>query len=102
MAYISYYSGVINPFDTQSLKQNKQTMTISIDLKLFATLQQISPQASGAHVVETGTRVRTLVRELGIPETKAKLIFINSVKVSLDAVLKDGDRLGIFPPVGGG
>ncbi len=56
-------------------------MTISIDLKLFATLQKFAPQASGAHVVETGTRVCTLVRELGIPETKAKLIFINSVKV---------------------
>ena len=77
-------------------------MTISIDLKLFATLQKFAPQASGAHEVETGTRVRTLVRELGIPEAKAKLIFINSVKAGLGSVLKDGDRLGIFPPVGGG
>jgi molybdopterin synthase sulfur carrier subunit len=77
-------------------------MTISIDLKLFATLQKFAPQASGAHVVEAGTRVRDLVQQLGIPETKAKLIFINSFKVTLDSVLKDGDRLGIFPPVGGG
>jgi molybdopterin converting factor small subunit len=53
-------------------------------------------------VVEAGTRVRDLVQQLGIPETKAKLIFINSFKVTLDSVLKDGDRLGIFPPVGGG
>ena len=77
-------------------------MTISIDLKLFATLQKFSPQALGAHVIEPGTSVRALVQQLGIPEKKAKLIFINSFKVTLDSVLKDGDRLGIFPPVGGG
>jgi sulfur-carrier protein len=77
-------------------------MTISIDLKLFATLQKFAPQASGAHVVEAGTSVRDLVQQLGIPETKAKLIFINSFKATLDSILKDGDRLGIFPPVGGG
>jgi len=77
-------------------------MTITIDLKLFATLQKFAPHASGAHMVEAGTSVRNLVRELGIPETKARLIFINSFKVTLDTVLKDGDRLGIFPPVGGG
>jgi molybdopterin converting factor small subunit len=46
--------------------------------------------------------VRDLVQQLGIPEIKAKLIFINSVKATLDSVLEDGDRLGIFPPVGGG
>jgi len=77
-------------------------MTISIDLKLFATLQKFTPPDSNVHVVKAGTRVRTLVRQLGIPEAKAKLIFINGIKVSLDSVLKDGDRLGIFPPVGGG
>jgi sulfur-carrier protein len=77
-------------------------MTITIDLKLFATLQKFTPPASNVHVVEAGTRVRTLVQQLGIPEAKAKLIFINGIKVTLDTVLNDGDRLGIFPPVGGG
>ena len=77
-------------------------MTISIDLKLFATLQAFKPQTSGAHVLESETSVRTLVQQLGIPEIKAKLIFINGIKVSLDSIVKDGDRLGIFPPVGGG
>jgi len=77
-------------------------MPISIDLKLFATLQKFAPQSQGAYVIEAGTSVRTLVQQLGIPKIKARLIFINNVKVSLDSVLKDGDRVGIFPPVGGG
>ena len=77
-------------------------MKISIELKLFATLQEFAPHASSTQLLEAGTDVRTLVQQLGIPEKKAKLIFINSRKVTLDSVLKDGDRLGIFPPVGGG
>lgn len=77
-------------------------MPISVDVKLFATLQEAAPRASGSRVVEEGTSVRTLVRRLGIPEMKAKLIFINGIKGTLDSVLRDGDRLGIFPPVGGG
>ena len=41
-------------------------------------------------------------RDLKIPEKDAKLIFINSVRKDRDTLLQDGDRLGIFPPVGGG
>jgi len=78
------------------------TMTMTIDLRLFATLQQFEPPSSPAFNIEPGTCVRTLVRDLGIPEIKAKLIFINGIKRDLDYVLKDGDRVGIFPPVGGG
>jgi molybdopterin converting factor small subunit len=29
-------------------------------------------------------------------------VFVNGAAVSLDAALSDGDRVGIFPPVGGG
>ncbi len=77
-------------------------MTITIDLRLFATLQQFKPHSSHAYKINAGTPVRMLVQQLGIPEIKAKLIFINGVKGDLDTVLKDGDRVGIFPPVGGG
>jgi len=77
-------------------------MTITIDLRLFATLQKFSPPGAGAYEIEAGASVATLVRLLGIPEIKAKLIFINGVKCTLSSELKDGDRVGIFPPVGGG
>jgi len=75
---------------------------MTIDLRLFATLQQFEPPSSHAYQIEMGISVRTLVQQLGIPEIKAKLIFINGVKADLDYVLQDGDRVGIFPPVGGG
>ena len=77
-------------------------MTLTIDLRLFATLQQFQPPSSHAFQIKKGMKVRALVKQLGIPEIKAKLIFINGIKCDLDSVLKDGDRVGIFPPVGGG
>ena len=77
-------------------------MTMTIDLRLFATLQQFEPPASRAYQIKKDMPVRALVKQLGIPEIKAKLIFINGIKGDLDAILKDGDRVGIFPPVGGG
>ena len=49
-----------------------------------------------------GTDVRDLLLRLAIPESEAKIIFVNGIGVEKDALLHDGDRVGIFPPVGGG
>ena len=54
------------------------------------------------HIVSYFGSVKDVVRALNIPEKDAKLIFINSVRQDLATTLQDGDRLGIFPPVGGG
>lgn len=73
-----------------------------INLKLFATLGKFTPDSADNYPVERGTPVRDLVARLGIPEEKAKLIFIDGVKGELDSLLNGGERIGIFPPVGGG
>ena len=39
---------------------------------------------------------------LGIPPEELKLVFLNGLHAGLDAALKDGDRVGLFPAVGGG
>lgn len=52
--------------------------------------------------VPPGTCVMDLVTQLAIPEEDVKLIFINGKKEALSYVLQDNDRVGIFPPVGGG
>jgi molybdopterin converting factor small subunit len=46
--------------------------------------------------------VADVLTALGIPEEEVKIIFINGVKKELHAPLADGDRLGLFPAVGGG
>jgi len=78
---------------------------IQIELKLFVTLAQFHPDnssGSGPHNLAPGTRVDQLIKDLGIPEDTVKLIFINGKKAMPDQELVQGDRLGLFPPVGGG
>jgi molybdopterin converting factor small subunit len=77
-------------------------MTLHITIKLFATLRAYVPADADRYAVAPGTTVADVVRDLDIPVKDAKLIFINSIRRELDTPLQDGDRLGIFPPVGGG
>ena len=73
-----------------------------ITIKLFASLSKFTPDSADKYPISSGTRIRDIINRLGIPEDKAKLIFINGVKVDLDSSLNGGERIGIFPPVGGG
>ncbi len=77
-------------------------MKAYINIKLFATLNKFNPDSSDNYPIKPGTAVETLLDELGIPRTEAKLIFINGIKHDLTSVLQGGERVGIFPPVGGG
>jgi sulfur-carrier protein len=73
-----------------------------IDLKLYATLYKFSPASPEQFPVEPGTTILWVIEKLGIPPNQAKLIFINGVKCDLTTSLQGGERVGIFPPVGGG
>ena len=75
---------------------------MKIELKLFATLDQYRPQDADAHPVEPGASAGDVADRLGIPREEIKLCFVNGVHAPLDVVLADGDRLGLFPAVGGG
>jgi molybdopterin converting factor small subunit len=77
-------------------------MNASISLKLYATLSKFTPENAASYTIEPGITVQDVLRHLDIPLSKAKLIFINNQKGDLNTTLKDGDRVGIFPPVGGG
>ena len=39
---------------------------------------------------------------LGIPADKVKIVIVNGKDETLDYVVRGGDRVGLFPPVGGG
>ena len=77
-------------------------MKPTIDLKLFATLaSQLPPNASDFPITD-GITIAQLIGHLNISAQDAKLIFVNGVKTELDTTLHGGERVGIFPPVGGG
>ena len=74
----------------------------TIHLKLFAGLQEFMPPAADRFAIDAGITVGALLAQLNIPEDKIKLVFIDGVKAELTDTLSGGERVGVFPPVGGG
>ena len=77
-------------------------MKHTIEIKLYATLQPYAPSNASCYPIEAGTSIEQLIQTLKIPKDQVKLVFANGVKCGLETPLKAGDRIGIFPPVGGG
>ena len=73
-----------------------------ITIKLFATLSKYTPRETEKYPITPGTTVRDLLALLGVPEDDAKLIFIDNIKGDIDSILYGGERIAVFPPVGGG
>ena len=77
-------------------------MKSQIQIKLFATLHEFEPPSSDNYSIDQGITVCELLEQLDLPPEKTRLVFINGIKADLTATLKGGERVGIFPPVGGG
>ncbi len=77
-------------------------MHSTIDLKLFATLAAHAPDDTARYPIIPGMTVAQLIESLKIPPLAAKLIFVNGIRVDSGTQLQGGERVGIFPPVGGG
>ncbi len=77
-------------------------MTSHISINLYATLRKYMPESADRFPIEPGVTVGDVVDRLAIPRKQAKLVFVNSVRSDLDTPLKGGERVGVFPPVGGG
>jgi molybdopterin converting factor small subunit len=78
-------------------------MKIYIQVKLYATLRKFTPDAGlDRFELDTGATVENLLDKLDIPPAEAKLVFVNGKKADRTAALNNGERVGIFPPVGGG
>lgn len=75
-----------------------------IEVRLFATLPRRS--ATGRKQFEVpfsaGLIVRDLVEAEGLKPTDVHIVMINGLHGTMESELGDGDRLGLFPPVGGG
>jgi molybdopterin converting factor small subunit len=77
-------------------------MKSHIQIKLFATLQEFTPPSADNYTIERGIRICDLLSQIKLPPEKARLIFVNGVKAEITSILEGGERVGIFPPVGGG
>lgn len=79
---------------------------MKIELKLYASLSPYMPQKTGEnpYMVEIteGITIGEFLENLKIPADAVRIIFLNGVHAREDEILKEGDRVGVFPPLAGG
>lgn len=79
---------------------------MKIEIRLFASLARFMPDKNikkpCAIEIMEGTTIMDVLKSMEVPEDDVKLIFLNGIHATGDRVLKDGDTLGVFPPLGGG
>ncbi|MHB8757720.1 MAG: MoaD/ThiS family protein [Bacillota bacterium] len=79
---------------------------VRVHIYLYATLRAFNAAAgsdTGAEMeVPDGTSIADLHGLLGIPEGHVKQSFVNGRRQEPGYLLRDGDRVGVFPPIGGG
>ena len=72
-----------------------------VEVRLFATLRRGREKVYHfeADQVAAGS---VILKRLGIGEDEVKIFLINGHHSTLDAPIKDGDIVSVFPAVGGG
>lgn len=77
-----------------------------LEVRVFGGLEKIIPGASFGKPIEVeadeGTTVGALLDMLKIPEDQVFTILVNGIHTGKNVLLKPGDRVAFFPPVGGG
>ena len=80
---------------------------MTVLVKLYATLRQYAPPDNELgeffEVEFNGVTISDLVEQLGFTQEQARIIFVNDSQTSdLSSTLRNGDKVVMFPPVGGG
>ncbi len=75
---------------------------MTITLLCYATFAAKSPEDAENFPIKESETVSAVLDRVGIPIEEVKIVFINGVSSKFDTILSDGDRVGVFPAVGGG
>ncbi len=72
-----------------------------VAIKCYATLRGYQPR-DGVLEAQEGASVQEVLQGLGLPLEEAKVVFVNGRNASLEQGLQQGDKVAVFPAVGGG
>jgi molybdopterin converting factor small subunit len=77
---------------------------VKVEVNLYASLARLVPRRPADRTMDVSEEetILDLLGRLGVPMEKVKIIFLNGIHASGLERLKDGDRIGVFPPVAGG
>ena len=74
---------------------------MDVEVSLFESLKDRRP-AGGRVTLPTGARVSDLLAALGIAVADVGILMVNREDGRFDQELRDGDRVTVIPPIGGG
>lgn len=79
---------------------------MTIELRLFGGLRRYLPKGGEGFSclidMKTGSTVDDLLNKVSIPRETLKVILVNALHADNGQVLKEGDKVSVFPPVAGG
>jgi sulfur carrier protein ThiS len=80
---------------------------MNIEVKLLTQFKQYLPNPglpgnSRTLSIKENVSIQDVLTELGMPIDTPKVVMLNDRHGTLQDVLKEGDRVTVFPPVGGG
>ena len=88
-------------FFAKNTHLEKELSAMKVKLKCFAKLSEgdvCDFTGSNEKEISEGETVGSLVSRLGFSQEEVKIIFLNGRIVDFDAVLADGDQVGLAPP----
>lgn len=74
---------------------------MQVNVKLFATLREGRFSVEKTELQEN-SRVLDVIRKYDLPLEEVAICLVNGRDADNEQVLKNGDTISIFPPVGGG
>lgn len=74
---------------------------MEVEVRLFATFRE-GREKKQKMLVPESTSILDIINMLNINEEEVAIMLLNGRDGSSDRLLKDGDILSLFPPVGGG
>ncbi len=79
---------------------------MNVEVRVFATLADHAGVRAGSVMsveLPDGSDLCTLLEAMGIPNDRVHLVIVDGhVTHDRSVPLRDGSRIGLFPPVGGG
>ncbi len=75
---------------------------MEIEVHLYGAFRKKAESPIFAYRVEEGTTVGELMDLLKLPDPVYRMALVNNIRVPETAVLKPGDRVHLFQPIGGG
>ena len=78
----------------------------TVEVRLYASLRRYYPELKGGEALslalDDNVNLENLLDKLKVPRKEITIVMVNGQREAASYLLRDGDRIGVFPLVAGG